>query len=66
MKLTRILTMAVAAAALSVFAIPADAQIAGAHGGGNGGGTAAAIGTAAGNWHGGGTGMVETGTGAIG
>ena len=61
MKLTRILMMAVAAAALSVFAIPADAQIAGTqrrrHQLGNWNGMA--IGTAA-------TGMAETGTVAIG
>ena len=44
MKLTRMLTMAVAAAALSVFAIPADAQMRGRTGGGNWHG---------GNWHGG-------------
>ncbi len=58
MKLTRILTMAVAAAALSVFAIPADAQMRGHNGGGNRHG--------GGNWHGGNGHGGHMGTGAIG
>ena len=51
MKLTRILVMAVAAAALSVFAISADAQMRGHNGGGtwHGGGTW----NGGGNWNGG-------------
>ena len=55
MKLTRILTMAVAAAALSVFAIPADAQMRGHNGGGNrhGGGNWHGGNWHGGNWHGG-------------